>query len=63
MANFETKRWIKDISENKGKSHSWAKKKKMARNKRLLENNNERLEKKRHLLEDKMTGGKKYLNT
>ena len=27
MANFETKRWIKDISENKGKSHSWAKKK------------------------------------
>lgn len=28
MANFETKRWIKDISENKGKSHSWAKKKK-----------------------------------
>ena len=36
---------------------------KMERNKRLLEKRHERLKKKRHLLENKMTSEKTYLNT
>ena len=34
----------------------------MERNKRVLEKRHERLEKKRHFLEDKMTSEKTYLN-